>query len=84
MKDELLKEDSWHLTNKTAVANIAIINNFALSLMKLYFSLFPESSLHRTKRKFKKYAKECTLQIITVMTNDEISEEIKKNLRKVR
>jgi predicted transposase YbfD/YdcC len=83
LKDEILHEDDRHITNRTAVNNIAIINNFALAVIKFYFAAAHDDSLHRAKRRFKMYPKECFLSILEMMSDDEIIKEIKKNLRKL-
>ena len=81
-KDVFLNEDAVHYTNKNAINNVAILDNLALGLMKLYHT-FSKNELRLDKKIFRAYPIESLLQLQMVMNDEELLSSIKKQIKQL-
>lgn len=81
-KDMYLDEDNLRITNVNAVQNMAIINNFAIQMIRVYQSI-ANTDLYEAKLRFRLYPIECLNSFLEIMSCEEIVTQVKKTLRKV-
>jgi predicted transposase YbfD/YdcC len=79
-KDTFLYEDRIRFTNKNAVLNMAIMNNLALQLVKIYQAV-AEPDLYTAKHTVYDLPVESIQRILAVMNSAEIINKVKSELR---
>jgi len=81
VKDCDLYEDAIRSTDKKALQKIAILNNLAVQLIKLYQALSTEEP-HRAKIYFQVNTVECLNYMLGIMSSEEIIDSLVKNIKK--
>lgn len=81
LKDKDLGEDAVRSTDKRALNNIAVMNNLAQQLIKIYQSISPLEP-RKAKLHFRRHTVECLNTILSVMSSEEIIEKLVKDLEK--
>ena len=81
VKDCDLYEDAIRSTDKKALQKIAILNNLAVQLIKLYQALSTEEP-HRAKIYFQVNTVECLNYMLGIMSSEEIIDALVKNIKK--
>lgn len=79
-KDTYLNEDSVRFTNKTALTNVAIMNNLAICLAKLYGSI-STIEMRTSKREFRAFPLECIAKTMKIMNDKEIMKQLKQSAK---
>jgi predicted transposase YbfD/YdcC len=79
-KDTFLYEDRIRFTNKNAVHNMAIMNNLAMQLVRIYQAV-AEPDLYMAKLTVHDLPVESVRRILAVMSSEEIIDEVKSKLR---
>ena len=81
IKDCDLYEDAIRSTDKKALQKIAILNNLAVQLIKLYQTMSNEDP-HRAKIYFQVNPIECLNFMLSVMSSEEIIDALVKDIKK--
>lgn len=80
-KDALFCEDGVTATDKNALHNIALLNNLAFQLFHLYQAISGKE-FRKARVAFEIDPLECISQILGVMNSEEITDKLKKELKK--
>jgi len=79
-QDTFFNHDAITYTSKTAVYNATLLLNLALQLITLYHTLFTED-MRKAKIAMHHHPVECINKVLSVMTSEEIIEDLKKHLK---
>lgn len=81
-KDSFLHEDSFRCTDRITVQNIAIINNLATQLARIY-TMVHGKDLRNAKRALHIDPYSAISSLLETLTSEEIINEVKKNIRRL-
>ena len=82
-RDGFMNEDSIVLTSKTAVLNLAIMNNFAVAAARLY-SVLTKEELRVSKKRMKSHPEKVVAYLLNVLGNEEVVKQICEIARRKR
>lgn len=74
-RDGFMNEDSIVLTSKTAVLNLAIMNNFAVATARLN-SVLTKEELRVSKKRMKAHPEKEVAYLLNVLGNEEVVKQI--------
>lgn len=74
-RDGFMNEDSIVLTSKTAVLNLAIMNNFAVAAARLY-SVLTREELRVSKKRMKAHPEKVVSYLLNVLSSEEVVKQI--------
>lgn len=82
-KDNFLNEDRFRSAQKNTVLNLAIMNNLALQLVRIYQAI-SGLDLHKAKIYMRNYPMEGIQKILNVMDSQEIIGKVQKEMVKIK
>jgi predicted transposase YbfD/YdcC len=82
-KDNYLKEDRFHSTDKISALNLAVLNNLAIQIVRIY-QMISGKELRIAKKYIRCYPLEALNQIQAVMDNEAIIQKIHSEMIKIK
>jgi predicted transposase YbfD/YdcC len=82
-KDNYLKEDRFHSTDKISALNLAVLNNLAIQIVRIY-QMISGKGLRIAKKYIRCYPLEALNQIQAVMDNEAIIQKIHSEMIKIK
>lgn len=82
-KDTFLNEDRFRSSQKNAVLNLAVMNNLALQLVRIYQAV-SGLNLHKAKIYMRHYPLEGVQKILTIMDSDQVIGKVQKEMVKIK
>lgn len=82
-KDMFLNEDLFRCSEKNTVNNLAVLNNFAMQLIRIYQAI-SGLELRHAKIYMRNYPLEGCCEILSVLKSKEVIEKIKTEMKKIK
>ncbi len=82
-KDGYLNEDLFRCTDRNAALSLAVMNNFALQMVRIYQAVSGRP-LNEAKIYMRHYPLEGIQMILSIMSDDEVIERVKKEMLRIR